>query len=124
MASSGLWTPNRDLDPLWKEVPLDLLCTLFLEVQMVALPLRVVSYLTHMRYAPTGNPRVHGMIHHTSTTSGRRVSRGSQVGSPVVDGLTKRYHHFGPLNGPSLDTSEQVVCRYEMVWDLYPLYTL
>ena len=29
---------------------------------------KVVSYLIHMRYTPTGNPRMHGMIHHTYTT--------------------------------------------------------
>ena len=29
---------------------------------------KVVSYLTHMRHTPTGNPRVHGMIHHTYTS--------------------------------------------------------
>ena len=37
MTSSGLWAPNRDSDPLWKEVPFwYLLWTLFLEVQMIS----------------------------------------------------------------------------------------
>ena len=70
MTSSGLWTPNRDSDPLWKEVPLDLLWALFLEVQMVSYlsgwP-HTMDLVVHMRYTPTGNPRVHGMIHHIYT---------------------------------------------------------
>ena len=45
MTSSGLWTPNRDLDPLWKEVLFGTsFWTLFLEVQMVSYPLRMISY--------------------------------------------------------------------------------
>ena len=45
MTSSGLWTPNRDSDPTLERGPIwDLLWALFLEVQMVSYPLRMVSY--------------------------------------------------------------------------------
>ena len=79
MTSSGLWTPNRDSDPLWKEVPFGTSFGPVLEVQMI-IPLRwshAMDLVVHMRYTPTGNPRVHGMIHRTYTTP---LEGGSQEG--------------------------------------------
>ena len=44
MTSSGLWTPKGIQTPLWKEVPFGTsFWTLFLVVQMVSYPLRMVS---------------------------------------------------------------------------------
>ena len=74
--------PTLERGPIW-----DLLLDLFLEVQMVSYPLRMVSYHgssdAHEIYT-TGNPRVHGMLHHTYTIplemGPNRVSDTSQDG--------------------------------------------
>ena len=71
MTSSGLWTPNRDLDPTLERGPI-----LVPPLDPISrgtdgvIPLRMVSYHESsgaLRYTPTGNPRVHGMMHYTYT---------------------------------------------------------
>ena len=34
-----------------------------------------MNLVVGMRYTPTGNPRVHGMIHHTSTSTSQEGLR-------------------------------------------------
>ena len=90
MTSSGLWTPNRDLDPTLERGPIfgTSIWTHSRGADGV-IPsqdgLITMNLVVCMRYTPTGNPRVHGMVHHTYTTPlemgpNRGVSGGSQDG--------------------------------------------
>ena len=107
MTSSGLWTPNRDSDPTLERGPIwyllldpseqvvsryemvwdPILCAPFNRWDTLSwyqIPSQRWSHtmdlVVHMRYTPTGNTRVHGMIHHLHHTLCQEVSGGSQVG--------------------------------------------
>ena len=73
MTSSGLWTPNRDSDPTLERGPiwyllLDPISRGTDDVMPSQDGLITMNLVVHMRYTYYGNPRVHGMIHHTYTT--------------------------------------------------------
>ena len=73
MTSSGLWTPNRDSDPTLERGPILLppLGPISSGTDGV-IPSQdglIHNLVVCMRCTPTGNPRVHGMIHHTYTTT-------------------------------------------------------
>ena len=80
MTSSGLWTPNRDLDlTLERGLIWDLLLDPISRGTDGVITLsgwsHTMNLVVHMRYTPTGNPRVHGVIHHTYTTPSVRRSQ-------------------------------------------------